>query len=247
MLVGRAGSRRVVAAADRAARSAGLSVGMPVTKAQALVPGLAILEADPDGDAAALDRLAIWALRFSPMVAADPPDGLVIDTTGADRLHGGEAAMLRSLVDRFAASGIEACAAIADTWGAAHAAARHAGAAMVLVEPGETDRALARLPLGALRLEPRLLMDLHVLGFSTIGDIAAQPRAPLTLRFGPQLGRRLDQAFGTLPEPIDPVRSPDLVEVRRVFGEPIGAAETIVRYTAKLVAALVADLEQKAL
>ncbi|RWE07647.1 MAG: hypothetical protein EOS23_26340 [Mesorhizobium sp.] len=33
-----------------------------------------------------------------PIAAADPPDGIVIDTTGADHLHGGEAAMLIDMV-----------------------------------------------------------------------------------------------------------------------------------------------------
>ncbi|WP_279483925.1 DNA polymerase Y family protein [Aureimonas sp. SK2] len=247
VLVGRDGSRRVVVAADELAESAGLSVGMPATKAQALVPGLAILDADPVGDADALDRLAVWALRFSPVVAADPPDGLVVDTTGTDHLHGGEEAMLHTIVDRFASSGLETRVAIADTWGAAHAAARHAGAAMVLVEPGRTDHALARLPLAALRLPERMRHDLHDLGFATVGDLAVQPRAPLVQRFGPQLVRRLDQAFGTVPEPVEPVRSPDLVEVRHVFGEPIGAPETIKRYVGKLVVALVAELELRGL
>ncbi|GGE20083.1 nucleotidyltransferase [Aureimonas endophytica] len=247
VLVGREGNRRVVTALDRLADAAGLSVGMAAAKAQALVPGLAVLDADPAGDAAALDRLAVWGLRFSPIVAGDPPDGIVIETSGAEHLHGGEEALLRSLVDRFAASGLEAHAAIADTWGAAHAAARFSGAAMALVEANATREALAGLPLAALRLAPRLLLDLHVLGFATIGEIAAQPRAPLTLRFGPQLGRRLDQAAGILPEPIDPIRSPDLIEVRRVFGEPIGAPETIARYTAKLVTALVTELEARSL
>lgn len=41
------------------------------------------------------DRLALWALkRYAPIVAADPPDGLVIDVSGAAHLHGGEAAIL---------------------------------------------------------------------------------------------------------------------------------------------------------
>ncbi|CAM5592486.1 protein ImuB [Aquamicrobium terrae] len=90
---------------------------MAVAKAQALVPGLVIMDADPAADDAGLDKLALWALqRISPVVMTDPPDGLVIDTTGADHLHGGEAAMLASLVQRFAAAGVEARAAIADTW-----------------------------------------------------------------------------------------------------------------------------------
>ncbi len=80
----------MVLAADSAAYRAGLRVGMPATKAQALVLGLIVKDAEPAADAEALDRLALWALqRYSPMVAADPPDGLVIDATGAAHLHGG--------------------------------------------------------------------------------------------------------------------------------------------------------------
>lgn len=67
VLAGRDGQRRVVLAADRAALAAGLRVGMPATKAQALVEKLIMMDADPDGDAEALDRLALWAMRrYSP-------------------------------------------------------------------------------------------------------------------------------------------------------------------------------------
>jgi protein ImuB len=101
VLVGRDGRRRVVHAADAAAHAAGLRIGMPVSKAQALVPGLVVHDAEPDADEMALERLALWALRrYAPIAAADPPDGLVIDTTGADHLHGGEVAMLTTLPSR---------------------------------------------------------------------------------------------------------------------------------------------------
>ena len=64
----------MVLAADAAAHRAGLRVGMPATKARALVFGLIVRDAEPTADAEALDRLALWALqRYSPMVAADPP------------------------------------------------------------------------------------------------------------------------------------------------------------------------------
>jgi protein ImuB len=58
VLVGHEGRRRVVLAADAAAHRAGLRIGMPAIKAQALVPGLIIKDADPAADAEALDRLA---------------------------------------------------------------------------------------------------------------------------------------------------------------------------------------------
>ena len=92
-----------------------------------------------------------------------------------------------------------------------------------------------------------MVEDLSVLGFTRIGELAAKPRAPLALRFGPELCRRLDQAMGRLSEPIDPVRPPDLIEVRRVFAEPIGAPETITRYIGKLTGQLCEALEAKGL
>jgi len=238
----------VVTAADTAARALGLRAGMAVTKAQALVPGLVIEPADPKADQDSLERLALWVLqRFSPIVAVDAPDGIVIDSTGTDHLQGGEAAMLEALIGRLAMSGVAARAAIADTWGAAHALARYAADPVTVVPPGATIPALSRLPLEALRLPPAIPAGLRDLGFTCISDVLAQPRAPLTRRFGPELCRRLDQELGQASEPIVPIRPADLVEARRVFAEPIAAAETIARYIGKLVPALCEALEARGL
>jgi protein ImuB len=248
VLVGRDGARRIVTAVSRAAEKAGLRVGMPLTKAHALVPDVMTMPADPAADAAALERLALWALQhYAPIVAPDPPDGLVIDTTGADHLHGGEAHMLAGLVNRLAVSGISARAAIAESWGAAHAAARFLADPVHVVPSGAVREVVAPLPVPALRLPPETVAGLHVLGFATIGDVLAVPRAPLVLRFGPLLGRRLDQALALVREPVDPLREPDLVAVRKVFGEPIGAAETIARHIAGLVRDLCLELEKRGL
>ena len=248
VLVGREGSRRIVTAASRPAERAGLRVGMPLTKAHALLPDIMTMPSDPAADAAALERLTLWALQhYAPIVAPDPPDGMVIDTTGADHLHGGEASMLTGLVNRLAASGIFARAAVADSWGAAYAAARFLADPVSVVPAGMAEEAVARLPIPGLRIPPETVRGLHVLGFATIGDVLAVPRAPLVLRFGPLLGRRLDQLQGTISEPVDPLRDPDLASVRKVFGEPIGAPETIARYTTGLVHDLCGALEKRGL
>jgi protein ImuB len=248
VLTGRDGRRRVVLALNAAARRAGLRAGMPAAKAQALVPGLIMRDADPTADAKALDRLVLWALqRYAPIAAADPPDGLVIDVTGAAHLHGGEDAMLKRMVARLAPSGIAARAAIADSWGAAYALARTEARPVLVIPAGESAKTLLDLPIAALRLPKTMVEDLSVLGFARIGELAATPRAPLALRFGPELCRRLDQAMGRLSEPIDPVRPPELIEVRRVFAEPIGAPETLSCYTGKLTGQLCEALEAKGL
>ncbi|NEJ83947.1 DNA polymerase Y family protein, partial [Rhizobium leguminosarum] len=117
----------------------------------------------------------------------------------------------------------------------------------VIVPRGETVRAVEKLPLSLLRLPEKIVGDLRTLGFKTIGELANTPRAPLTLRFGPEVGRRLDQMFGRTPEPIDPIRTAELVEVSRAFAEPIGAAETINKYVARLVVQLVDELQRRGL
>lgn len=247
VLIRREGTRRLVLAANAAAQAAGVRLGMPVTKAQVLVPGLIVQDADLAADAEALDRLAVWLLRFAPVVATDPPDGIVIDSTGADHLHGGEPAMLEGLIGRLAMSGVTARAAIADTWGAAHALARHAAGPISIAPANHGISILDHLPLEALRISAQTAAALRTLGFQRVGDLAAQPRAPLTVRFGPELGRRLDQASATIGEPIEPIRTADLIEVRRAFAEPIGAAETIARYIGKLVGQLCERLEERGL
>ncbi len=117
----------------------------------------------------------------------------------------------------------------------------------LVIPAGDSAKAILGLPIAALRLPKTMVEDLSVLGFDRIGELVAKPRAPLALRFGPELCRRLDQAMGSLSEPIDPVRPPDLIEVRRVFAEPIGAAETIARYTGKLTGQLCEAFEAKGL
>ena len=238
----------MVLAANAAAQAAGLRIGMPATKAQALLPGLEVQEADPAADTAVLERLALWVLqRFAPIVATDPPDGIVIDSTGADHLHGGEAPMLATLIEKLVGFGICARAAIADSWGAAHALARFAARPSFISKSGESVADIASLPIAALRLAPGLVDSLRVLGFDLVGELLVQPRAPLTLRFGPELGLRLDQAVGGIVEPIVPIRRKELIEVRRAFCEPIGAAETITRSVGKLAGQLCDVLERKGL
>ncbi|MGV2103895.1 Y-family DNA polymerase [Rhizobium sp. 21-4511-3d] len=247
-VIAKSGSKRWVSAADAAARKVGVRVGMPAAKAQAIFRDLMMVDADPAADAAALERIALWALTvYSPIVAADGTDGIVMDTEGADHLQGGEEPMLAGIANRFRSKGLTARVAIADTWGAAHACARAISRETVIVPKGEIVRAVEKLPLSLLRLPEKIVGDLRTLGFQTVGELANTARAPLALRFGPEIGRRLDQTFGRMSEPIEPVRAPEWIEVSRAFAEPIGAAETINKYVGRLVTQLVGELQSRGL
>ena len=84
------GNRRLLTTVD--APGTTLHVGQALADAQAMHPELVLRPADPDPDRSFLERLALWAVRFTPIVAVDPPDGLVLDVTGCTELLGGEAA-----------------------------------------------------------------------------------------------------------------------------------------------------------
>jgi protein ImuB len=218
------GRRWVVGAADAAARALGLWLGMKLSQAQAMVPGIAIADSDPASDAQGLATLAAWALRYAPMTSADT-DGIWIDVTGATHLHGGEHAMLADIVARLAQSGITARVAIADTPGAAHAVARHAGQDIAIVPPGAQHAVLAPLPVTALRIGEDAAESLRRLGLNDIAQLMALPRGPFAHRLGSLVLQRLDQALGHVPEPIEPATPPETIQYRLAFIEPLATAE----------------------
>ncbi len=230
----------MVAAVDRAALKAGIRPGMTITKARGFVPELVVIDADPDEDLAGLRRLALWATRhYSPVAAPDPPDGIWIDITGCAQRFEGEVPLLKDLWRRVRASGLHAEIAVADTAGCAHAVARFVPAGRpTVIDPGKARAALAILPVHALRLEPGVAEELRRMGFERIEQLLGTARAPLAKRFGLQLHRRLDQALGHMPEPIEPIFAPGVPCVRRSLLEPIGTAEAF----AQVIGDLTADL-----
>jgi protein ImuB len=270
------GHRRVIAAVDAAARALGLCPGLPLAQAQARIPGLAVTEAEPEADGATLGRLAAWCLRYAPLTAPDPPDGVWIDATGAAHLAGGEAALLADLVVRLQRVGFAARAAIADTPGAAHAVVRYGEkikkvkkvlplslregennaspcphpayiAYTAIVPPGGAATALAPLPIRALRLSDEAVAALHRLGLTRIGQLMAAPRAPLARRFGASLLRRLDQALGQVFEPIVPLDPPEVISRRLPFVEPLFTAEAFSAVIARLARSVCRRLERAGL
>ena len=215
----------VVHAANRVATLAGVRTGARVVDMRALCPALRVECADPGLDRAALGRLALWARRWCPWTAVDDSaggHGLILDTTGADHLWGGEAAMLREIEGRFAMLGLSARVALAPTWGAAWALARFGPVRAIWQGPADA----AGLPVAALRLEAATCDLLHRLGLRTVGALAAIPRLSLARRFSraalaqnPLL--RLDQMNGDLAEPVSAPEAGPVFRADIRLAEPI--------------------------
>ncbi len=233
--------RQSVIAVNRAARHEGITPGMPVSHARAIYPNVSVVRAQPHEDARSLHRLALWCLRFSPIVAPCPPNGIWIDATGVAHLFGGERPMLEKIAGTFKKNNITARVAMAQTPGAAWAWSHYGEGQTVLAEaPGELDA----LPITALRLNADAAHALWHVGIKTIAALRKLPRATIPVRFGAEVLRRLDQAVGFMPEPIDAILPPTAKQRCLAFAEPVSAPEDLRRTAQRLTNELCADLER---
>jgi len=181
------------------------------------------------------------------IAAITPHDGLWIDLAGCAHLHGGEERFCRRLLAFCRRAGFTARVAVAETAGAAHALARFGRTELIRVEPGAVARAIAPLPIMALRLAPSALSAAKRFGFETIADLLPVARGPLVRRLGLPAITRLDQALGAVAEPITPVEDAEVPIVERRLLEPIGTAEAIEQVMGDLLHDLARVLQARGL
>lgn len=222
---------------------------MPLTEAQALlqrVPVRAVPD-DPQADRDWLRRLAWDCEEFSPCVGieeGETPESLLLDITGCGACFGGEPRLAEQLLKRMRERGLQPHIGISDTpgaaWGAVHYRTR--SREVVIVPSGEQERALAPLPVNALRLSPETIRSLRGLGIRTVSQLAALPRQSLPSRFGEELLMRLDQARGLRPERIVPERRPEPLREVWETEDAISDAESLDAIVGMLVERITASL-----
>ncbi|RXF72200.1 Y-family DNA polymerase [Arcticibacter tournemirensis] len=219
-------NRMIITAANPVAESQGVYSGMAAADAKAITTNLQILNYIPGKEALLLRQLGLWCIRYTPIVAVNPPDGLILDISGCAHLWGGERGYLKNIVNKLRASGYDTRAAIADTIGAAWAVARF-GKITPIIESGRQAQTLMNLPPAALRLEAPVLEKLQKLGFSTIRSFMQIPRSVLRRRFGEAFLLRLAQALDQENEEIIPLVPPVPYVERLPCLEPIKTARGI--------------------
>ena len=207
-------------AVDRQAQAFGLVPGLALADARARMPELLVFDADDHADRDWLEHLAESCLRYTPMVAVDAPDGLILDITGAIHLFGEEANLAEDVEKRCAAIGMTMRSATAATPGAAHALARYADRPIK-----DEIAAIRQLPVAALGLEPEATQSLVRAGLKTIGDLAVRPMAGIAARFGGDAVGALRHLLGEIDRPIAPIRPPAPVMAERRFAEPVARTE----------------------
>jgi protein ImuB len=218
--------RMVVAAVNAPASQLGIKNGMVLADARAIVPALQVRDELPGLAERLLRKLADWCIRFTPAAAVDLPDGIILDVTGCSHLWGGDERYLQHIAERLTARGYDVQASMADTAGAAWAAARF-GSTNRVIESGRHQSLMLSMPPEALRIDVESVMRLRKLGLIKAGQLISIRPSTLRRRFGQELLDRIDQAFGKLHEVIQPVQPVEAYTERLPCLEPIVTAAGI--------------------
>lgn len=216
--------RMMITTVNALAEANDLSTGMAVADARVLLPTLNVLDDLPGLPEKLLKGLGEWCIRFTPVVAIDLPDGLILDVSGCAHLWGGEKLYLEHIISRLKSLGYSINAAIADTIGAAWAFARFGNGATI-IETNKQATALLSLPPQSLRLEAETVERMHSLGLRSIQHFIKIPPPALRRRFGEAFIKRLNQALGYEEEIIVSI------EPVSVYCERLNCLEPIVTLT----------------
>jgi protein ImuB len=231
-----------ISALDDAAAGLGLEVGLPLANARAVCPDLQVFDADEAADVQALNVIADWCDRFTPLVALDSPHGLLLDIIGCAHLFGGEAALMRMVCDALTRQGFAVSAAIAGTSICARTMNRHVHGRVV--GDGEEADSVKPLPVFALGADDAITRGLRRAGLKTIGDVASRARHEITARFGAEFTTLLEQALGQGDAPISPRKPlPDYIVEKR-FAEPVLTDEVISATLSRLARTLITAMER---
>jgi protein ImuB len=238
VVFGKRGNLDLVLAVDAAAERLGLTAGLALAQARAMHLTLTAVPEDQTADARLLDAIAETCQRYTPLVAIDPPDGILLDISGCAHLFGGDEKLRADLLARMTRLGFSARVAIAATIGAASAAARFGDTTTQADSTRDPRERLAPLPLAALRLPDETVAALARVGLKRIGDILDLPRSPLAARFDADLLRQLDRALGREDEPLTPRLPVAPYVAEKSFHEPIAREEDVLTSVERLATRL---------
>lgn len=150
-----------------------------------------------------------WALQFTPRVCW-LDGGLLLEVSTCQRLFGGRVALVQQLATEASAWGLHAMtvaptgcgarAVLCSSHMANDAPTHRAVLTPTEVWPDALKLTLDALPLSVLAAARPVLGLLQRLGCRTLGHLRRLPRPGLARRFGTDLLRDLDRAYGIQPE-----------------------------------------------
>jgi protein ImuB len=194
--------------------------------ASALASDLQIVHRDVAAESAALERIAAWAIQFTPAVSIAPPGEVLLEVAGSLAIFDGLKSLWRETSEGLRALGYAATMACAPTPLAAQWFAR-AGSTVRLRNTDALRAGLAELPIEVMHASSEALALLQNIGAKTLNDCLTLPRDGMARRFGQALLDDLDRALGRLPDPRPFFSAPAFFKAAQPLPAPAHEAEML--------------------
>jgi protein ImuB len=165
----------------------------------------------------ALNRLAQWALQFTPCVTQDKTElVLLLEVQASLRLWGGATSLINQLAHGWQTLGWIPPDTVTMAWGPTPKAAQWQAfyASHQPTPPAFFEGDLPTLPIDIVAEARPHLTLMQRMGLRKIQQLEALPRQGATRRFGKGLLLALDQAFGRSPDPRQWMTIPENFQAR---------------------------------
>ena len=216
-----------IAAANRAARHAGVRVGMKARHSLGVCPSLTVAEEDADAEATAHEEVLTGLEQVTASVETLRPGLLAVPAGSLTRYYGSEEKAVELLVDAAARAGVDCVPGVADDL----VSAVWASFTGAVLAPGASAAWVAAQPVGILTAEPVLgaptvmVETLSDLGIRTLADFAALPRRDVVGRFGADAATWHRIAAGEPERTVSPVQVTGPPQVHVEPEEPVTSTE----------------------
>lgn len=239
-------SRGRIVVGDAEAFAAGIRSGQKLSSAVGLLPGLSVFERNAEREQQALESLACWAGRFTPVVSLASPNELLLEIGACIRLFGGIAQIVDAVTAGCAELGHTPGWAVAPTPLGARWLAR-AGRGAIYRDAAELHVALAALPYHIPDWPADVMLRLESFGLRQLGALRAMQGGGLRRRIGNRPMDDLARAWGELPDPQAAFIFPENFSIELELPSRVEHAEALVFSGQRLFSALAGWLNARQL
>lgn len=231
--------RDLVRVCSPAAWDTGVRPGMRVGGVNALCPQAVLTHYDEHIHYSALQAASLALLQYTPELAQDEQDTLLLDVTGSLSLFGGIRRLYRRIQGTLQGLCLSARCAIAATargaWLLATAPVTTGPGWRRCLKPRTLFRRLDMLPAHSLPAARPYATWLDNIGCGTLGALRQLPRSGLQRRTSKQLLQALDAAYGKTPDIFKWATAPLQFHGRIELVERIELTDGVLRIAGRLV------------
>jgi len=235
------GTNALIICSNDAALRHDIVPGISLRAAHSLTTSLQLFYRNTIAEHAILERLAVWAGRYTSKVVVTETQTLLLEIGGSLRLFHGVNSLLKRVDNELTALGYKHQRALSITPSSAELLARTQSGTQVL-NAAHLTSAIGAAPIDALNLDKRHTKLLHGVGAHYLRDLLRLPREGLARRTAPHILHTLDRLLGHRPDPQCFYSPPRTYKGQLEFSDPIDNTDRLLPATQHLIIELTAAL-----